>query len=682
MTSTARDALDVHQRHNLISLTDAARLAGVKRPVVSMWRSRLAASAHPFPSPIVLERGRELFNGEQVASWLRDTAHGNNPDAVLDLAAHTAVAHLAGLGDPACDAVTALLTLTAIQPVSLTGLSGDDILDLAEECDPDDEMLFGELDRMGDQLLSLSELCVRLVDADYNAAAALERLLAERHRLGRRAQSAAAITTVAMDLLVRLVRELCELSGGDARPLVVDTTQGIGDVVVALADMDPTRFDIALPDTDGASLRLARRRLRSRGATPTAFELGPGGAFSITGPAVHSVQLPSTEQPKMDAAAMLHAIDQTLLQFQDTHSGVVFAPASVLVDTLADRDLQGLRSRLVREGRVRAVVSLPAGLFVTRPRERAALWILGRAPAGIPLSERWVLTADLAHRALTEGVVADLVSDLVASLGTSSEVRAHSFAYGSPVYTSRLLASAHSLVFEMNGGGGHRRPSGDSAAIAARSTELIDALSVASSWKLVPAGLQSGAVPPITVDRALSQGHLRYRAGTRLKPSELTGGGARVLGIPELLAVGSPSRYVDRLEFAAAHPTARLTEPGDIIFATAPRPLAMVDDRGLSVVQYPARILRIGRGNPGGLVAAAVADDIHRSSGVGPWRRWLLRRASADQSAPLDRALHDLAAQRAALCARLVDLDELTALITVAVTDGSARLEPLTTERH
>jgi hypothetical protein len=53
-----------------MTLSDVAALAQVQRPVVSMWRKRSAASAHPFPQPAALDGGRELFDADQVgAGW-------------------------------------------------------------------------------------------------------------------------------------------------------------------------------------------------------------------------------------------------------------------------------------------------------------------------------------------------------------------------------------------------------------------------------------------------------------------------------------------------------------------------------------------------------------------------------------------------------------------------------------
>ena len=52
----------------LIDLTGVARLAGVQRPVASMWRSRFASTVDPFPAPVADGSGRPRFEAENLAA--------------------------------------------------------------------------------------------------------------------------------------------------------------------------------------------------------------------------------------------------------------------------------------------------------------------------------------------------------------------------------------------------------------------------------------------------------------------------------------------------------------------------------------------------------------------------------------------------------------------------------------
>ncbi len=58
-----------------LSLADVARLSGVQRPVVSMWRKRPKAGLR-FPEPTADGR----FLAEEITAYLEATGRGNNPE--------------------------------------------------------------------------------------------------------------------------------------------------------------------------------------------------------------------------------------------------------------------------------------------------------------------------------------------------------------------------------------------------------------------------------------------------------------------------------------------------------------------------------------------------------------------------------------------------------------------------
>ena len=112
-----------------------------------------------------------------------------------------------------------------------------------------------------------------------------------------------------------------------------------------------------------------------------------------------------------------------------------------------------------------------------------------------------------------------------------------------------------------------------------------------------------------------------------------------------------------------------------MVFRTAPSAKAWVDPDGSKVVVYPARVLRIDRADPGGLVPEVIAVDIDESRG-GPaaWRRWRLRRVAPSAAEPLRSALSDLASRRAALKRRVKSLDSYARLLTDGVVSGAVTL--------
>ncbi len=132
-----------------LGLSDVAQLAHVQRPVVSMWRARSAGSDKPFPAPIDTARGQEWFDGSAVVDWLTATGRGNNPSARDDLAAYGSLNGGSPQGDQAVfDGITALLCLSAITSRVLGSMGRDDLIDLADEVDPDDDLLFGEIEAL------------------------------------------------------------------------------------------------------------------------------------------------------------------------------------------------------------------------------------------------------------------------------------------------------------------------------------------------------------------------------------------------------------------------------------------------------------------------------------------------------------------------------------------------------
>ncbi|MCB5272986.1 hypothetical protein BJG92_00498 [Arthrobacter sp. SO5] len=135
------------------------------------------------------------------------------------------------------------------------------------------------------------------------------------------------------------------------------------------------------------------------------------------------------------------------------------------------------------------------------------------------------------------------------------------------------------------------------------------------------------------------------------------------------------------LEFAASNPGGRLTEPGDVVFCTSPRPAATVDADGGSAVAFPARALRIDAGDPGGLLPDVVAADINALSGRDKaWRRWQLRRVPDAQRTKLAETLTRLQHGQHLTRERLKRLEELATLITDGVAGGSLTLtDPGTT---
>lgn len=662
----------------LISLADVARLAQVRRPVVSMWRSRSASTDTPFPQPVEQVGPEDRFDAEQVVSWLEQTGRGNNDDARADVAAFASLAGISSLGDEArLDGLTALLALKAVTGAQLGGLGSDALVDLADDADPDDSFLLREVTALGQDRGALAIHADNLADADFSTAGAFEHLMRDRFRRYLPGHARVALRDDARALVAQVARALAVEAG--IRPaLFVDPTNGGSDLLVTTVGLydDESAPSVMTSDQDAPASRLARRRLRVHDIHREDLPIDHDGVFELSTPAVLLAQLPAAGWPSMSTEAMLTAIDNLAAQMDDQQRAVVIAPASVLSDPLRDPNCQKLRDAVLRLGRVRAVVRLPKGLVTSRPRQQLTMWVLGPAYAHVPAQERWMMLADLANVPLSADVVDDLVTDLVASIGDEAMVRAHAFRFTRLVRNRILLAGRGNLVEVASRV--ERAHTGSAAELVLRIAVLNSQLQQSRHFGQIEVDVEANpefdnltTAEHITVATALAAGSLRVIPGNRLPEADLhQGSGAPVIGTAELTGA-SPmgARQVDRLRFGATD-AGRYTEPGDVVFCTSPRVAATVDGHGGSVVVAPARALRVNSQKPRGLLPHVVVADINGVvAQAKQWRLWRLRRAPAEQRAPLRQTLRAIDAQRVAALERVSQLDELAALVTAAVTD-------------
>lgn len=668
-----------------MTLSDVAGLARVQRPVVSMWRKRSSAGPLPFPAASEVVNGIEHFDANHITAWLQATGRGNNPEAGNDVAVYANLAAArSGTRDSrqSFDGLTSLLALKVVTGQALAQSSPAELLDAADEADPDDMFLYSELESLGSALPGLADFADRLADSAFSAPAAFEKLLAHRFKSGLREQSDTALTGTALKLVAETALELAATL--DGRFLFVDSTPGGSDVMLSIAaeSGESRHLTFLAADHHGTASRLARRRLAVHGADSQPVKIDAHGAFAVSGPAVHVAQYPAPGNPGMDTQGVLSAVENIVLQMDDSQRAVIIAPARVLCDALTG-EAGNLRSDLLRSGRVRAIVRLEAGLLRAKPREQQALWVLGPSFADVPIAERWTMVADLGAVPLSLDVSQDLISDVVASMGDHATIRAHSFRFARLVQTRGLLAGKGALVSVP---AAKSTTAARGAENALRIDELVRLLSPAAAASPALPGIELAErqtrMSPAIVQEMLTAGTLRYVKGNRVDEGKLNRtSGTRVIGSTELLQPhGAAPRFISLLDFAAAHPAGRLTEPGDVVFFTSPRPAAVVDAEGGAVVVFPARILRIDDGDPGGLVPDVVAADINSVPAADKaWRNWRVRRTPDAQRQPLAAALEQLHHGQELARQRLQQLEELATLITDGVAGGSLTLtDPMT----
>ncbi|MCK9792319.1 hypothetical protein M1843_00985 [Isoptericola sp. 4D.3] len=664
-----------------LSLPDIALTAGVQRPVVSMWRTRHAGGPHPFPSPVADDAGPPRFRASDVVAWVEATGLGKNPHFAADVAVRGVLDARPG-GDRPTDGLLALLCLRSYGEVELGDLSSDEVLDLADELDPEDEFLYREVVALGSSLSTACALADLMASAAYSTGGAAEAVLADRYRAGRADLTRSALAPPALDVVARVVEVVAQAD------VVASPAPGCGDLLHAvLATPDAVEVPTAMVPP-GEGRRLARRRLVAHGWEVRTLEDG-----DLPPEAVVVCQMPEVGIGDVSDEEVLARVDEVVLSLGPGQRAVVVGPASALVEAASSPAAESARSSLLRTHRLRTAVLLPPGLVVDRSRQRLALWVLGDAHPDVAIEDRWTMVADLSDvrprgAEFDRAVLDDLLTDVVASLDSADAVRAHSFRFARFARLPQVLARGGSLVESARGL--VQVPRDDGGAAAVRVRELVERLAE-EMRPVLDVAVRRGAAAPVRdlmLGALVDDGRARRLPGLRLEPSMVVAAPerdpalTRVLG-PEELAGDVPwgARAVDRLRLVADHADARLTEPGDVVVTTTPRPAAAVDRDGFSAVVYPAWVLRVRAPDDDGDVGHRLLPDVlAREIAAQPpdakrWRSWRVRLLPPDQAAPVARALDAVADRAAAARCELARLEELAATLVDGVASGVVRID-------
>ncbi|PPJ13712.1 hypothetical protein C5E43_08830 [Nocardia cyriacigeorgica] len=540
-----------------------------------------------------------------------------------------------------------------------------------------------------------------LVEAAWGTTKAFERVLELRERLGA-TDLAAARLAPELVRLVTLLTNAVAVADRDPEGTVrmYDPYAGAGDLLVAAAATlrEDQPVYLTARSNDAYLARLIRRRL-------AVHDLHDGGFAVHNDQADHDgadiiiTQLPYQPAESRSVGESLQLLDDIAVQLRPGAAAVVVAPADttgVLTppSTAAHHRAELISGNNGASGVVRAVIRLPGGLVPYRPGYEVAVWVLGTDHH----SRRGeILLADVSDRPLTSAVVDALVTDVVA--WSTSETDRHTHAYIHAIRTSiQSLANApwalvprHKLTeIEFVQGVPER---------VARALDLERVLQEARpSWPRLPSHVElartPSPTPAKTVDELTKGGRQRtnvlsLRKGTRIRPEHVRSANylrstssVNVIGTPELTgrcALGE--RRIDRLELAASYPSAQLTQPGDVIVAIVPEPAVLVDHEGYSMVQYPARILRIterGAIQFTPRVLAALLRQQPRPRGairaVQRIEEIRLPILQTDDVARLDRLLAELDERRHAADRERTALDQLQHLVTRGIADGTLTL--------
>lgn len=597
---------------SLVTMSEIAAMAQVKRSVVSTWRRRHT----DFPAPLGENVGGHLFHGQEVVEWLIAKGLGNADPAQLraELALHSIVAHADRFGPRhLIEIVGSLLCLRHLdeKPLLLEGVSGPAstgevwgaLLHRAERMDPEDEFVLRELRAADSSAVVLARFAEDLIEAAYTARDAFEWLLASRTHPGLMAD---ALASELRQLLVQLadLRPRIEQRG---HITVADPHARDGDLLAALvrAVDDPAQTGALAAEPQSWLARVARRRLLISGVNEVALDVQTGTDLEgrLADPDLVVTQLPYQAGETRSKLAALEDIEKIGDLLGPGCTALILGPADTLIDALHGVDEAKLRATLLRSGILEAVVTLPGGVTPYRPGYRCALWVLTRNP--VRAARGYVLLADISSEPLSERVRTRLAEDVLLWRAEGRRLDGHDPRYG------RIMSIAQ-LDEQL---GGPLIPLGPPVSqLLARTVTERPALIAEAEGRLELVSEQTqryaeerghlrgnvvrrdgGRPTPTTLGALIAARRVAKVKGHRLDPQHfLPEGHHKVLG-PEEVCGSSPvgARRIDRAVLAAVYEHAAFTEPGDIVFTTSPHFSLMVDHDGFSVVVFPARVLRV-----------------------------------------------------------------------------------------
>ena len=385
--------MSAERAQSLLSPSDVADLAGVKRPVVSNWRRRHAT----FPSAIAGTTAKPLFAREDVVAWLHGTGRGVEKECAgsrLWSALNVVRDHVSSL--EAAELVLGLAMLRRVEPGALDRRSGEGpaaratrVLDTANACRRahDPEGLDDPFERMARVRHHVSPLidAVALTDIDELAAAsdfALERLSRWQGRSGGELGFVGSRTSA---LLASLV--------GDEAGTVYDPASGIAAILARVHDRGVATRLVGSERNESA-LGIARQRARLRGA---AIDFLAGDVLAddpvpdlradvvVAEPPFGSRWDPSSKlaDPRFGygvpprRSADLAWIQHVIAHLAPGGRGYVLtAPVTLLASGAAARRIRG---NLLSAGCIEAVLTLPSKML---PHASIALSLLVLRPAG------------------------------------------------------------------------------------------------------------------------------------------------------------------------------------------------------------------------------------------------------------------------------------------------------------
>lgn len=625
----------------LIGLRGISTLAGVSRSTVSTWRTRFGAeSPTPFPAPVAGSSNQPTFNALEVAQWLIDTSHGFNNDAVADAPFHSAL----------FDQVMAKPKDAAV---------------LLERWDTE---------QVGETTF---EKCIaQLVEAAFGPGPVLNKIY---NRL--LVDHLEKLHDNAISVLASALRDIVAAQGSAhprRRPTIYPWGTESLQVVVSLtcSHQDELPFDlVAQKETREDTLLTAVAWSNLRARNVAALRECPNHAIVLgVWPTIEATNV----------GKFFDDLEDRLMDLAPEGAAIIIAPAELLLGKQSQSKKRSDFLADVESGYLaplRYSARLPRTWAVNRGQRQLAVWIFKRP---VPPSQPDFLVTVAELSGLRKSHYPQFVSDIVTVALDADEMTKHVFLNARQVRAAEALRKDQLALESWT------------SKIATQPRMLGELLSLADQagfqipeeYALEDSGTEEPSLRRYSWKRA-TQGKDRVvdvLPGVRIADAEFGDEGpgtVAAFGLQELSGqVKVGGRRIDRLRLEELNPRARLTEPGDVVFANKQHVMAMIDREGGHVVQTPARIARCRttRGRSHQLLAKVttpffVARAIN-SAAVKDSTSWSVTVVEAKQLKVFN-TLHQQAEQhRSALVKQLAALEVFERKISEALASDSIRAGP------
>lgn len=720
-----------------MTMQQIADAAQVTRQAVSVWRTRGQDSRHhlpPFPESLGSERNPR-FRMDEVRNWFREVGVGNNHEVAEDAPLHSSLMDF--LASQPVHASALLATSTLLQrPLSDVLPSKDHA---GHERTPDIRSgPFAELEAIPgasgvlnqEHILAAAENrdLVEAVDTVANAAYSPLRVLRRLHDIIRERLpkgSSGSLGPEVMRALDGIFREATVAFRRTnpveevfaAIPRSVESTSLLAELASLRAsgelphDWLPGKFDAEESTADSSTKyalnwvawRLLLAEFEGLEVVDTAAPFSDAGNSLIVGSWISARHA--------DAAVFFSWVEDMVGDLSVGGAVLVIGPAELMTENLdaeaGARRLDvvaGKQGKLRKAGPLRWVASLPLRTMKHGGKRRLALWVFADDPA---ISGRPGRTVYSEHHDLgSTGKISALVADAAAAAAGNGAMSQHQFSMAAEIPWGKMAATDPLKVVVAPGApslGGARN-----LLTRAHRALTVSGADSGGRWFLVPsvdaverafdAGPRVRSWNTVVKPKAKNDRLARVLSGHRLSERLVRHGetnAMRVIGLPELadpefIDARNSERSIERLDLLDSVKNPRETEPGDVVFTSSPRPAAWVDRVGGSVVEAPARILRLRpptgtamdprvwgdafRKPPYVLLADMVAADIRvqTNTDTGTWK---VRVLPVDRKARAEMVAEAIAARRNELTTQLARLGEAEQLIFDGVTAGLLDVE-------